>query len=66
MLFIQSMVVDLNIFHLQDLQQLSTKNTLFEVKVTQNVSQYPSHQVAYVPVKFVVTSSNRLGGYAST
>ena len=46
------------------------ENTLFDldigVKVTQNVAQYPPHQVTYAPVKFLVATSNSLGGDAFT
>ena len=42
------------------------ENTLFEldlqVKVTQNVAQYPPHRVNYAPAKFKVATSNDLGG----
>ena len=38
--------------HLQDL----------DVKVIQNVAQYPLHHVTYVPAKFEVATSNSLGG----
>ena len=49
------------------------ENTLFdldfEVKVKQNVSQYPLHHVTYAPAKFEVATSNTsnsLGGDAFT
>ena len=49
--------------HLQD-------NTLFGldlgVKVTQNVSQYPLHDVTYLGTKFEVATFNSLGGDAFT
>ena len=32
-----------------------------EVKVTQNVTQYPLHHVIYPPTKFEVATSNGLG-----
>ena len=40
------------------------ENTLFdlEVKVTQNVAQYPLHYVTYAVFKFEVARSNGLGG----
>ena len=51
-------------------EMLLQENTLFDldigVKVTQNVAQYPPHQVTYAPVKFVVATSNSLGGDAFT
>ena len=37
------------------------ENTLFGVKVTQNITQYPLHHVIYAPTKFEVATSNRLG-----
>ena len=42
------------------------ENTLLEidleVKVTQNIAQYPPHCVNYAPTKFKVATSNGLGG----
>ena len=40
------------------------ENTLFDLdpKVTQNIAQYPPHHVTYSGTKFVVATSNRLGG----
>ena len=42
------------------------ENTLFDldlgVKVTQNVAQFPLHQVTYSATKFEVPTSNPLGG----
>ena len=41
------------------------ENTLFDldldVKVSQNVAQYPLHHVIYAPVKFEADTSNSLG-----
>ena len=37
-----------------------------EVKVTQNVAQYPLHHVTYSATKFEVATTNRLGGDAIT
>ena len=46
------------------------ENTLFDldigVKVTQTAAQYLPHHVTYASVKFVVATSNSLGGYAFT
>ena len=43
-------------------------NTLFdlEVKVTQNVAQYPLHHVTYLLQSLEVAMSNALGGDAFT
>ena len=40
------------------------ENTLFDLdpKVTQNVAQYPPHNVTYPGTKFVDATSNCLGG----
>ena len=37
-----------------------TRKTLFGVKVTQNVAQYPLHHVTYSATKFEVTTFDRL------
>ena len=37
-----------------------------DVKVTQNVAQYPLQYVTYAPTKFEVAMSNSLGGHAFT
>ena len=46
------------------------ENTLFDVdigvKATQTVAKYPPHHVTYAPMKFVVVTSNSLGGCACT
>ena len=46
------------------------ENTLFDlelvVKVTQHITQYPLHHVAYSHVKFEVATSNGLGEEAIT
>ena len=44
------------------------ENTLFDlgVKVTQDVAQYPLHNVTYSDTKFEVATSNGLGGDAFT
>ena len=48
------------------------ENILFEldpdpnVKVKQNVAQFPLHHVIYAPAKFAVATSNDLGEYAFT
>ena len=34
------------------------ENTLFGVKVTRNVTQYPRHHVKYAPAKFDVAASH--------
>ena len=38
------------------------ENTLFDldlgVKITQNVAQYPGHQVTYAPAKFDIATSH--------
>ena len=47
--------------HLQE----NTLNDL-EVKVTQNVAQYPRHHVTYSATKFEVSTSKGLGGDAFT
>ena len=38
------------------------ENTLFEVKVTQNVAEHPLHHVTYSATKFEVATSNGLRG----
>ena len=46
------------------------ENSIFDldlaVKVTQNVAQYPLHQLTYPATKFEVATSNSLGGDAFT
>ena len=41
-----------------------TRNSIFdlEVKVTQNVAQYPLHHVNHPATKFEIAMSNRSGG----
>ena len=36
------------------------------IKVTQSIPEYTPHYVTYAPVKFVVATSNSLGGDAFT
>ena len=49
--------------HLQE----STYLTLtLEIKITQNVAQYPLHYVNYAPAKFEAATSNSLGADAFT
>ena len=44
------------------------ENTLLDldIKITQNVAQYPLHHVIYAPAKFEAATSNSSGGYALT
>ena len=44
------------------------ENSIFnlDLKVTQNVAQYPLHHVTYLATKFAVATSKGLGGDALT
>ena len=44
------------------LQENTSFDLDFEVKVTQNVAQYPLHHVTYAATKFEVARSKGLGG----
>ena len=46
--------------------QLFIFNLELGIKVTQNIAQYPLHNVTYAAVKFEVARSNGLGGDAFT
>ena len=45
--------------HLQEKHDLTF---YLQVKVIRNVAQYPPHHVTYAPTKFILASSNGLGG----
>ena len=48
------------------LQENTFYDLVLEVKVTQNVVQYPPNYMTYAPAKFAVATSNSLGEDAFT